>query len=124
MISLREKIAKEWAESRPHIIRAIKHGKYRIEEVDEKVLGLKWALWKGKDSAILTELWENDFGPVLTICYAGGEMDEVLRMYDVIEQAARGMGCIKIYIMGRPGWKRVMETRGYKDENMISKELR
>ena len=124
MTELRKQLYEKWQVARPIIERSVKYGKYTIEQIDEKVLGLQWALWMGDNSAILTEQWDNDFGPVMTICYAAGDMDEVLKMYDTIEHAARCMGCIKIYILGRPGWKRVMEGRGYSDENMISKELR
>ena len=124
MVQFRQKLLSEWMKARPIIERAVRYGKYSIEELDEKVLGMKWALWRGDNSAILTEQWDNDFGPVMTVCYAAGDMDECLRMYDTIEEAARCMGCHKMYILGRPGWKRVMETRGFSDENMISKELR
>lgn len=122
--ALQQRLSDEWAAAKPIIKRAVKYGKYSIEQIEEKVLTLKWALWRGESSAIITENWENDFGPVLTICYAGGELDEVLNMYEVIEDMARDMGCVRIYIMGRPGWKKVMKSRGYSDDNMISKELR
>ena len=118
-----ERLLSEWARLSPVILPAIKFGKLTFRQVEEKVLSMKWTLWAGERSAILTEVWVSAFGRRMMIHYAGGDLPELLRMYEVVESAARGVGCSVILMSGLAGWKRVFRSKGFVDENLISKEL-
>lgn len=118
-----EKLKGSWDFAKGIIEKATRYGVYSIEQVEEKVLNLKWCLWCGEKSAVVTEEWIGDLGRCVTINFAGGDISELLVMYENIELAARSAGCVKIFISGRSGWKRVFRDKGFKDENLIGKEL-
>ena len=118
-----KKVDEAWQFASKHITEACRHGAYSVEQVEEKVLSGEWMVWTGEKSAITTEVFSNDIGLCLTITHAGGDLRELLRMYDDIEGFARESGCVKMYISGRPGWKKIFSGRGYIDENLIGKRL-
>lgn len=125
VMTIEESIRDAWKIAKPLIAEAVKYGEYTIEMIEAKVISQEWMIWlsgTGK-SAWITEIFENDLGRCLTIPYVGGEMDELLENYDMIERMARDLGCVKLYLMGRAGWFRVFQDRGFKQEHIIGKRL-
>ena len=123
MMTLEQSISQAWEKARPFIEPACRYGEYSIEMIEAKVLSQKWMVWLGENCAWITELFDNDLGRCMTIPYCGGDMKELLRNYPRMEQMARELGCVKLYMMGRPGWFRVFEKQGFKQEHIIGKRL-
>ena len=118
-----ESIRTAWEKAKPYIEPATKHGDYSIDMIEEKVLSGKWMLWLGDKGAATTEIFDNDLGRCMSINYCGGDLHEMLERYPFMERMAKEIGCVKLYLMGRPGWYRVFERYGYKQEHIIGKKL-
>ena len=112
-----------WEIARPYIEPACEYGEYSIEMIEKKIMSLEWQVWLGKKSAWVTEIFTNDLGRCMTMPYCGGDLEELIENYDRMEQFARDIGCVKLYLMGRPGWLRVFREKGFKEEHIIGKLL-
>ncbi len=122
--AVKQSVREAWNLARPYIDPATKYGEYSIDMIEEKVVSGQWMVWLGKKCAWVTEMFVNDLGLCMTIPYCGGDMVELLKNYPRIEQMARELGCVKLYMMGRPGWLRVFEKEGFKPEHIIGKRLK
>ena len=118
-----DSIKTAWAFARPLIEPACQYGEYSIEMIERKVLNQKWQLWTGEKSACITEIYSSDLGRCMSMPYCGGDLDELIQNYDRMEEFARDMGCVQLFLMGRPGWLRVFKDKGFKAENIIGKRL-
>jgi hypothetical protein len=110
-------LAAEWARCRPYIEAAIRHSPQleTIADVERLISCGKYQFWPGKRSAAITEIAEFARGLVLIVVHGGGDLAELV---DLMEPAfcgyARAHGCIAIAGMGRKGWQRATEKRGYR----------
>ena len=98
-----------------HIIRdAVERvGESNFDDVVDDVLhgvSLLWLVWDGRNivGAGITEL----AGDVCTLLAFGGRLDD-LHLLETIENYARDERCVKLRIMGRKGWTRVL--RDYRE---------
>lgn len=54
---------------------------------------------------------------------AGGDMAEILDRMPGVEAWARDLGCDRMTLIGRKGWARVLQPRGYRSIHMLAKDL-
>lgn len=60
----------------------------------------------------------------LSVSLAGGDLSACLELHDEAEQAARTLGAKRMSVVGRSGWSRVLNGRGYRVQSvLLSKEL-
>ncbi len=115
----------EWQRCKPWIEKAVKHqDMYSIEDVEEQIRKGIFALWPGKNSAIITEIVVFPQIKTLNILFCGGDYSELQSIVDTsIEQFAKQLGIKRLYGGGRKGWLRKLKGKGWISENLISKEL-
>jgi hypothetical protein len=106
-----------WRRCRPLIVEAIASapGFETIEDVEKLIGQRKYSVLFGDNSAAVIELAQFQQRRVLIVQHGGGDLGELL---DVLEPAlcnyARTQGCDGIMGLGRLGWKRAAEKRGYR----------
>lgn len=88
-------------------------GDYQPGEVEAELRAGSAQLWIATDgepqAAVVTRLRPNRAGTVCEIWLMGGrDRKGWLHFLGVIEAAARERGCIKVEIVGRRGWTRVL----------------
>ncbi len=93
---------------------AYSNGTHDIEDIWAGIESGQFQLWPGKNSAVITEIYLYPKKKVFHIFLAGGEMEELLEMWDSIEIYAKVVGCTSLSVSGRKGWMRVLESRGAK----------
>lgn len=54
---------------------------------------------------------------------AAGELEAILGLIEQAENWARDMGCIGALIASRPGWARVLKSRGYEPHQMSVRKV-
>ena len=96
---------------------------YTIDDIEAKIRDGIAFLWPGKESAIVTEFVFFPKKKVLHILCIAGKYKEVEEIYMCIEEYAKKLGINKITGSGRKGWLRKVKHLGFKQENLISKEL-
>lgn len=69
-------------------------------------------LWMSDTAAVVTQTVQEKDGWVLHFWLAGGEMEGVQEIYSMAETMARGLGCRRMSLRGRPGWVRSFLSRG------------
>ena len=108
---------REWQRCRRYIEAAIARspGLETIEDVEAAIARGAYQFWPGERSACVTEIQTYPRKKVLCVVHGGGALDELI---DAMEPAlcafARAAGCDLIAGIGRKGWQRVTETRGYR----------
>jgi hypothetical protein len=115
------KVSEEWSSGRSSvddIVRFIITGQMQLWLVfdQEKVYG-----------HFITEIKEYPQAKFLTIQYCAmepGTMESVEdKMQEYTERFAKDAGCIGIEFIGRPGWRRVANTRDYDLQSVIYQKI-
>lgn len=98
---------------------------YSIEWVDAQVWSGAFRLFASANAIIAVELKPYPTGAIeLHGMFAAGDMAEIVELIERAEDWGRSMGCIYATISSRPGWAKVMKTKGYEvDQVMIRKVL-
>jgi hypothetical protein len=108
--------ASEWARCRHFIEKALARspGFEAIEDVERAIAEGRYQFWPGRNCAAITEIADFPRAKMLIVLHGGGDLAELI---DALEPAlcafARAAGCDGIMGLGRKGWERVCETRGY-----------
>ena len=101
---------------------ALEHapGTHTLADLRDGVASGAFALWPGRDSAILTQIHVYPRRKVLCIYLAGGHLDELRGMLPHVLTWARGLGCSSAFIAGRPGWARTfLRNEGWRQTQVI-----
>jgi hypothetical protein len=107
-----------------HILRALKHqDMYNLTDIKEKIRAGEMFIWPNKDSVIITEFAEYPRYRVLSINLVAGNYKEVIEMLPSLEEFAKQCDCKKIIGGGRKGWIRKLKPHGFKEMNLLVKEL-
>lgn len=107
----------EWARLKHHIEAALatSPGLETLEDVEALVGCGKYQAWFGRQSIAITEIATFARRKVLIVAHGGGDLTELL---DGLEPRmcvfALQNGCDGIMGVGRKGWERVTEKRGYR----------
>lgn len=106
-----------WEKCRPLIQAALatSPGLESIEDVERLVDEGKYLVFFGKQSCAVAEIAQFALHKAFIIQHGGGDLTELL---DVLEpkmcEFARSEGCTMMMGVGRKGWERVTEKRGYR----------
>lgn len=77
-------------------------------------------LWLNKDSFVITVIQTINVGKALVVGFAYGNKHHCIEMVDgKIKEWAKTMGCKKIIINGRLGWKRFLKKNKFKPKAII-----
>ena len=107
----------EWARCRHYIEAAIAQspGLETIEDVERLVGENRYQVWFGRNACAITEIAQYEQKKALTVVHGGGDLAELVdEMEPAMCDFARAAGCDVIMGMGRRGWERVCEKRGYR----------
>ena len=113
-------------------------GRFRDEIaalIDDRLYPMDWIEARIAEGSIM--LMENDAAIIgverrhypggaveLHGLFAAGELPGVLNLIDEACEAARAAGCTMATIASRPGWARILESRGFKmTQQTITKDL-
>lgn len=106
-----------WARCRPWVEAAIatSAGFETVEDVENLVAKGSYQVFFGDNCVAITEICDYLQRKVLVVQHGGGDLDELL---DVLEPRMAGWAqeqdCDAIMGLGRRGWERVTEKRGYR----------
>ena len=116
-----------WRRCAPWLDAALAHAgrTHALPAVWELVAAGQAQFWPGERAAMVT-LVEDDPGERrLLIWLAGGDLQELVdRLRPAAERWARGQGCRRVLVIGRPGWERALAPEGYAPlARIVAKEL-
>lgn len=110
----------QWARFRDGFAKAIEGTLYSLDEVEQAVATKRAILFAGKASAVVAEI----NGDTMQLMWATGEVPELLSLLPGIEAVARMRGCVRVFIEGPEGWKRLLKGAGYGFYSVtVAKEL-
>ena len=89
---------------------------FTIEEIEERVASGDYQLWEAENSAMVTSGVNLQSGGIgVQVLAAGGNLDEIKGLLDVVEQEARESGCEILTTVGRKGWRHTAKELGWLD---------
>ena len=109
--------ASEWARCRHFIEAALARspGLENIEDVERAIAEGRYQFWPGENCAAVTEIADFARTRMLVVLHGGGDLAELIdQMEPALCAFARAAGCDGIMGLGRKGWERVCEKRGYR----------
>lgn len=100
-------------------------GTHTLRDVKDAIITKKAQLWWGKESAIVTEIEQTPRKKILRFWLAGGNLDEIEKMYELISLWGKDLGCERAIIVGRKGWERTfLKREGWRATHTVfEKEL-
>jgi len=116
-----------WLMIEPYLLRAMEKGEYGYDIEDVKIscqIGeyILWIVRNGK-AAIILEVSDYLFGKQCDIVMLGGDgIDDWLKELQEIEGWASRVGCNRMILTGRQGWKKKLADYKVKTVTMV-KEL-
>jgi len=117
----------DWARCAPFIDAALAHAgrTHALRHVVGMIEAGDAQLWPGERAAMVTLVEDEPLERRLLIWLAGGDLEELVRrLRPAAEAWARGIGCRRVLIVGRPGWERALAREGYAPlARVIAKEL-
>lgn len=116
----------EWQRCRPWIEAALAHGDgtHTIEDIEDGLQRNELAFLPLQKSALICEVKNYPRKRVLHVFLGGGDLAELKTLNDMMDNAAKVLGCSSIQIVGRHGWKRAFREFGYQDKwTVLLKEI-
>lgn len=105
-----------WA-THKHYLEPALDGTYSLEDVEHEIDNERAQFWPFPHGAVVTQVCEYPLLRVLRVWLAGGQLHEMERGFDFLEDVAREFNCSRIEIDGRKGWGRVMT--GYTETRVV-----
>ena len=109
---------REWQRCRAWIEAAVNRSPFGLETIEDVERAIEtgaYQFWPGKRSACVTEIQQYPHKKVFCVIHGGGALDELIdEMEPALCAFARAAGCDLIAGIGRKGWQRVTERRGYR----------
>lgn len=102
------------------------HPIHCADDFREMVEDGRAVMWCGERSAVITQVSPHDRtgARVLDVAPAGGDLDEILRMAPMIEDAARAEGCTQSLVTaGRRGFARALKSHGYEEVAVVLRKM-
>jgi len=81
-------------------------GSHTLADIEAAVAKGDMQLWKGEESAIITEIKQTPQQRGILFFLAGGNLRELQAMAPPILEWAKRQGCTKAEFIGRFGWQR------------------
>ena len=118
----------EWQRCRHWIEAAIPYSpnSWTIEQVEAQIAKRQAQFWPGERSAGVSQVERWPTGEkVAHILFCGGALDELLLMECAFYTWSRTIGAHYVTVDGRPGWRKVLRSRGYEMINgLLTREVR
>lgn len=126
-VSGQDQLVAVWPEVAPILIRAIQiYNEHTPEEIFQSLLNRERQLWvTGRDKigcVLITKIITEEFHKTCFIELYAGRGIESLRFFADIEAWAKSIGCDRMRISGRKGWKRVLKDYSAK-KIILEKEI-
>jgi hypothetical protein len=101
---------------RPWIEAALEYsgGTHLFEDIDAGIKSGRFQLWPAERGCLVTEILVFPRKKVLNVFLGGGDLEQLVDMHDAVAAWGVQQGCTSATINGRPGWKRVYASRGWK----------
>lgn len=119
---------KLWRKADPLIERALKYqDEHDLDSIKRAIFKKQAQLWEGEKSVIVTEINEYPLCKKLRIWVAAGDMTELTEeMLPEVENFAKRENCYAVDIVGRKGWTKVLNEKGYQPIplTILEKDLR
>jgi hypothetical protein len=116
-----------WTRSAPWLATALAHAgdTHGLEDVQAMIADGSAQLWATPKAAAVTLIEHDPRERRLLLWLAGGDLRTLLNeMLPQAEAWARGQGCRRMLVVGRPGWERAMAPMGYAPlARVIAKDL-
>ncbi len=116
-----------WDSIKPMMDKAIKYAdwKYDVEDIKQDIINRNLQLWVAtmEDKPVMClvtriEQFPKEKAMLLfmysTMPHSGKDREGIWGFKDIIFSWAKSMGCKSIYFYGRPGWEKVLDSRGFK----------
>jgi hypothetical protein len=117
----------EWARCAAWLDGALAHAgrSHRLADVEAMVRAGEAQFWPGARCALVTTIEDDPLERRLVIWLAGGSLAELIEDFGPrLDRWARGQGCRRIVLIGRPGWERALKPIGYAPvARIVAKEL-
>lgn len=103
-------LASEWMRNREVLLPALERGRAFFSEADvvDRLVTGEYQLFGGDQSAIVYTITEYPAARALVFLLAGGVLDEVKKMEQVLIEKARAFKCDRVEYCGRRGWVRAL----------------
>ena len=89
---------------------------FTIEDIESGLASGDYQLWEAENSAMVTSGVNLQSGGVgVQVLAAGGSLDEIKGLLDMVEQEARESGCEILTTVGRKGWRHTAKELGWLD---------
>ncbi len=111
---------------RPWLEAALEYsgGTHGWQDVVDGLVSGHMQLWPGEDFAFITEIVRHPKRKVCHMFLGGGNLDSIMEMHPHVEAWAMAQGCDALTIAGRLGWKRPLQSQGWKPLHYVmEKEL-
>lgn len=97
----------------PYISAALEYagGSHTLDDIWRLVATHRLQLWPGQSSVVLTQILQSPQLRELHFFLAGGNLEEMKRLYPLILAWGREQGCSRATFTGRRGWERTFLTR-------------
>jgi hypothetical protein len=116
-----------WRRAAPWLDQALEHAgrTHGLDDVRSMVERGEAQFWDLETAAAVTLVQDEPLERSLLVWLAGGDLEALrLRLSPQLETWARGRGCRRMLIVGRPGWERALQAQGYAPlARVITKEL-
>lgn len=97
---------------------------HNFEHICRGVLNGDFHLWANDNGCAVTEITVYPNGNVFHVFLAGGHLSDIIDMEESAAVWGRASGCTQMTIAGRPGWKKVLGDRGWKEKfTVMSREI-
>lgn len=97
---------------------------YRIEWLDEQVATHSVGCMGNDRGVIVFEVKHYPTGAMdVHGLVAAGELEAILGLIEEAENWARDVGCVGALIASRPGWARVLKSRGYESHQVSVRKV-
>ena len=117
----------EWARCKHWIEASLKYcyGTHTLADVADGIASGQFQFWPSERCAVITEILEYPQAKALNFFLVGGDGKELVeRMEPMIVAWAKSIGCTRVAQVGRKGWSRVLEPKGYRPVlTMMIKEI-
>lgn len=107
----------DWVRCRPWIEAALERapGLETIEDVERLLKDGTYRLWSSPNAAAISQIVEFQRRKAVKVLNGGGNLSELIEQIEPrIRAYGKVNGCGLIMGMGRKGWERALEGRGYR----------
>ena len=91
-----------------------------FKDIVDGVMSGHMQLWSGERGCAVTEILVYPNKKILHVFLAGGKMghgiDQIMDMHDDAVEFARLNGCKGMTVSGRAGWKKILASKGWRQQ--------